>query len=50
MLPDDVKRMAAPVLSHRLMLSTRTRLRGRDADAILEEVVNSVPVPVEAAV
>ncbi|HEX8598796.1 MAG TPA: MoxR family ATPase [Chloroflexia bacterium] len=49
-LPDDVKRMAGPVLSHRLMLSTRTRLRGRDANAILEEVVNGVPVPVEAAV
>jgi MoxR-like ATPase len=49
-LPDDVKRMAAPVLSHRLMLSTRTRLRGRDATAILEEIVNSVPVPVEAGV
>ncbi len=49
-LPDDVKRMAAPVLSHRLMLSTRTRLRGRDSGAILEEVLNGVPVPVEAAV
>jgi MoxR-like ATPase len=49
-LPDDVKRMAAPVLSHRLMLSTRTRLRGRDASAILEEVLNGVPVPVEAGV
>ncbi len=49
-LPDDVKRMAAPVLSHRLMLSTRTRLRGRDASAILEEVLNGVAVPVEAAV
>ena len=49
-LPDDVKRMAAHVLSHRLMLSTRTRLRGRDTGAILEEVVNGVPVPVEAGV
>ncbi len=47
-LPDDVKRMAGPVLSHRLILSTRTRLRGRDNHAILQELLDSVPVPVES--
>ncbi len=47
-LPDDVKRMSGPVISHRLMLSTRTRLRGRNSNAILQEVVDAVPVPVEA--
>ncbi len=46
-LPDDVKRMASPVLSHRLILSNRTRLRGRSSSAILQEVVDGVPVPVE---
>jgi MoxR-like ATPase len=49
-LPDDVKRMAAHVLSHRLILSTRTRLRGRDTASILNEVVESIPVPVESSV
>jgi MoxR-like ATPase len=49
-LPDDVKRMSAPVLGHRIILSTRTRLRGRDNSAILQEVLDSVPVPVEKAV
>lgn len=48
-LPDDVKRMSGPVISHRLMLSTRTRLRGRNSNAILQEVVDAVPVPVESA-
>jgi MoxR-like ATPase len=48
-LPDDVKRLALPVLSHRIILSTRTRLRGRDNGAIVKEVVDSVPVPVETA-
>lgn len=48
-LPDDVKRMSGPVISHRLMLSTRTRLRGRNSNAILQEVVDAVPVPVETA-
>jgi MoxR-like ATPase len=45
--PDDVKAMAVPVLSHRIILSTGTRLRGRDARAILQEVLEQVPVPVE---
>ena len=49
-IPDDVKRMAAPVLAHRIILSTRTRLRGRGGAAILQEVIDSVPVPVEAGV
>jgi MoxR-like ATPase len=48
-IPDDVKRMAVPTLAHRLMLSTRTRLRGRDNSAILAEILSSVPVPVESA-
>ena len=47
-LPDDVKRMAVPTLSHRIMLGTRTRLRGRDTAAIVAEIVESVPVPVES--
>ena len=48
-LPDDVKAMAVPVLAHRVILSTRTRLRGRGSEAIVREVLDSVPVPVEAA-
>ena len=47
-IPDDVKIMAVPVLSHRIILSTRTRLRGRDNAVILQEVLDSVPVPVES--
>jgi MoxR-like ATPase len=47
-LPDDVKAMAPHVLPHRLILSTQARLRGRDADELVAEVVARVPVPVEA--
>jgi MoxR-like ATPase len=46
-IPDDVKYMAPHVLTHRLMISPQTRLRGRTAEEILREIVNSVPVPVE---
>ena len=46
-IPDDIKYMAPFVLTHRVMISPQTRLRGRTASEILREVVGSVPVPVE---
>jgi len=46
-LPDDVKAMAPFVLPHRLILSTQARLRGRNADEVLAEVLQRVPVPIE---
>jgi MoxR-like ATPase len=48
-LPDDVKRLAANVLTHRLITSAQSRLRGRAAHDVLDEVLNSVPAPVEEA-
>ncbi|NLE74527.1 MAG: MoxR family ATPase [Actinobacteria bacterium] len=47
-LPDDVKYVATPVLAHRLIVKTEARLRGRVAEAVVEELLSSVPVPVEA--
>ncbi|MBM4415421.1 MAG: MoxR family ATPase [Chloroflexi bacterium] len=44
--PDDVKRLAQPVLAHRLLLSSQTRLRGRSADDVLDEILREVPVPI----
>ena len=48
-VPDDVKRLARPVLAHRLITSSQSRLRGRGADDVLAEVLAGVPVPVEEA-
>jgi MoxR-like ATPase len=45
-LPDDVKRLAVPVLAHRLIASLEARLRGRDAVAIVDAILETVPVPV----
>ncbi|HMP12897.1 MAG TPA: MoxR family ATPase [Saprospiraceae bacterium] len=45
-LPDDVKTMAPYVLPHRLILSTQARLRGRNADEILGDILQRVPVPI----
>ncbi len=47
-VPDDVKTLAPVVLTHRLIISPQTRLRGRRPEEIVAEIVGSVPVPVEA--
>ncbi len=46
-LPDDVKYLAPFVLTHRLVISPQTRLRGRTPEMVLAEIVDTVPVPVE---
>jgi len=46
-LPDDVKALAEPVFAHRLVPTTDARIRDRDADEVLREVLRSVPVPTE---
>jgi MoxR-like ATPase len=47
-LPDDVKTMAPYVLGHRLILSSQARLRGRGSDQVLADLLERIPVPVEA--
>ena len=47
-LPDDVKAMAPYVIPHRLILSTQARLRGRETHEILADIIERVPVPIEA--
>jgi MoxR-like ATPase len=45
-LPDDIQEMALLALPHRLILSSQARLRGRDSDALVQDVIDSVPVPI----
>ena len=45
--PDDVKAMAECVLAHRMILTSNSRLRGRTTEQIVNEVLGSVPVPIE---
>lgn len=47
-IPDDVKTLVPYVLTHRLVINPQTRLRGRDPEAVIRDVVETVPVPVEA--
>ena len=46
--PDDVKKMAVPVLSHRIKLSQDAKLRNIKADECIQEIVDSVAVPIPA--
>jgi MoxR-like ATPase len=47
-IPDDVKVLAQPVLSHRLINDLQSSFRGKASETIIEEILNSVPVPLEA--
>jgi MoxR-like ATPase len=47
-IPDDIKRMAPHVLTHRLMISPQAMLRGRQVKELVAGVVDAVAVPVEA--
>jgi MoxR-like ATPase len=46
-IPDDVKVLAQPVLTHRLILSPDSRLRGRSSGDALADLIEMVPVTVE---
>jgi MoxR-like ATPase len=46
-LPDDVKLLAPYVLTHRILISPATRLRGRQLSDVLMAVIDTVSVPVE---
>ena len=46
-IPDDVKTLAPHVLTHRIIISSQTRLRGRTTKEVIAEVIDQVPVPVE---
>ena len=45
--PDDIKELAPAVLGHRVILSTEARLKAADPGLLLDELILSVPVPVE---
>ena len=47
-IPDDIKTLAPNVLTHRITISQRVRLRGRTPAQVVAEIVSAVPVPVES--
>ena len=47
--PDDVKRAAPFVLPHRLIVEPQAEIDGVRPSAVIDEILNSVPVPREAS-
>ena len=45
-LPDDIKKMVIPVLSHRIFLKQEAKLKKITAEDILKDIVRNVKVPV----
>ncbi|MEW6403161.1 MAG: MoxR family ATPase [Chloroflexota bacterium] len=44
-LPDDVKALAVAVLAHRIIVNPAARLRDLSSDEIMQEILQSTPVP-----
>src|SRR6266704_3058655 len=44
-IPDDVKLLAKPTLAHRIIVTPAARVRSITSTAVLEEILQSVPVP-----
>jgi len=45
-IPDDILRMALPVISHRIILSPEARLSQIKVEKILKNIIAKIPVPV----
>jgi MoxR-like ATPase len=45
-IPDDVKSLVVPVLAHRILLAADAAMTGRTPRAVLEELLQQVPVPI----
>ncbi|HWO69267.1 MAG TPA: MoxR family ATPase [Actinomycetota bacterium] len=48
-VPDDVKELAVPVLSHRVIVTADAMMGGRSGPQVVREVLEQTPVPVTGA-
>ena len=47
-IPDDLKYLALSTLAHRLIVKPEAELRGRTAKAIVQDIVDRIPLQLEA--
>jgi MoxR-like ATPase len=45
-IPDDVKRLASPLLGHRIILRSAGSHSRSKAERVIDEILDLVPVPV----
>ncbi|MDR0285939.1 MAG: MoxR family ATPase, partial [Propionibacteriaceae bacterium] len=43
--PDDIRRLAKPLMCHRLLLSAEAQFAGADVDEVIDSLLTTVPVP-----
>ncbi|MBV1893724.1 MAG: MoxR family ATPase [Ilumatobacteraceae bacterium] len=43
--PDDIRAIAAPVLTHRMALTAEAELRGARLETVLADIIDQIPVP-----
>ena len=48
-IPDDIKLLAMPVLSHRLLLDAEAQFSGMTVEQVVEQVLGDVPPPVHGS-
>ena len=48
-MPDDVKKAALPVLTHRIMLTSSARIKANAAKNVITEIIEQVAVPTEGS-
>ena len=44
-IPDDLQRLAAPVLAHRLILGLEAQMGGRNAEQVVAGLLRTIPIP-----
>ena len=44
-IPDDMKRLAVPVVTHRLVLTAAVRMQGADGRQVVRQLTDEVAVP-----
>ena len=48
-MPDDVKKAALPVLTHRIMLTSSAKIKLNAAKNVINDILDQVPVPTEGS-
>jgi MoxR-like ATPase len=48
-LPDDIKDLAVPIMSHRLLLNAEAQFSGVTTERVIDDLMASVAAPVERA-
>jgi MoxR-like ATPase len=46
-LPDDIRDLAVPIMSHRILLSAEAQFSGVTTERVIDELISSVSAPVE---